>query len=76
MVRILRVPSEKIREKVVKTLQERLTTIKRELSDPPSHDFVKELLGRNYEKTLDVELLKGKLSQEEANTAESLERMY
>ena len=76
MVRILRVPSEKFRDKVAKTLQERLTTIKRELSDPPSHDFIKELLGRNYENTLGVELLEGRLSQEETNTTESLERMY
>jgi lipoate-protein ligase A len=76
MVRILKVPSEKFRDKVAKTLQERLNTIKRVLSDPPSHDFVKELLRRNYENTLGVELLEGGLSQEEANTTESLERMY
>jgi len=76
MVKILKVPSEKFRDKVAKTLKDRLTTIERELREPPSRETVKELLRRNYETTLGIELVKGGLSQTEIELMESLEEKY
>ncbi|MEM3048984.1 MAG: lipoate--protein ligase [Candidatus Bathyarchaeia archaeon] len=76
MVRILRVPNEKFRDKVSKTLRERLTTIRKELDEPPNRDDVKELLKRNYEYTLGVELVEGNLTVEEENLMESISEKY
>jgi len=76
MARILRVPSEKFRDKVAKTLRERLTTIKKELAEPPSRDLVKRLLRGNYEATLGVKLVEGTLTSKERKLVESLESKY
>jgi len=76
MTRILKVPSEKFRDKVAKTLRERLTTIKKELTEPPSRERVRQLLRRNYELTLDTELEDGELSSEELEIMGSLGKEY
>ncbi len=76
MTRILKVPSEKFRDKVAKTLRERLTTIKKELAEPPAREPVKQLLRRNYELTLGSELSDGELSSEELELMRSLETEY
>jgi lipoate-protein ligase A len=76
MARILKVPSEKFRDKAAKTLRERLTTMKKELAEPPSEELVRQLLRRNYELTLNVELRDGRLSSEELNRIRDLERQY
>jgi lipoate-protein ligase A len=76
MTRILKVPSEKFRDKVAKTLRERLTTIKNELPNPPSREHVRELLRRNYEASLHSTLIEGELSQAESEIVESLEKKY
>jgi len=60
MVRILKVPSEKFRDKISKTLRERLGTIKQFLQDPPSKAEVKEILIEEFEKTLDIKLRREK----------------
>jgi lipoate-protein ligase A len=76
MTKILKVPSEKFRDKVFKTLSERLTTVRKELGESPSTDSVKRLLKQNYESTLGIELVKGKLSETEANLMKSTEEKY
>jgi len=76
MTKILRVPSEKFRDKVIKTLRERLTTVQRELGTSPNVEFVKRLLRENYESTLGIELVKGQLSQTEVDLMKSLEEKY
>jgi lipoate-protein ligase A len=76
MTRILKVPSEKFRDKVVKTLRERLTTIRKELGDSPNIDFVKRLLRENYETTLGIELVKSELSQPESELLKSIGEKY
>lgn len=52
MARVLRVPDEKYRDKVFKSMRENLTTIKREIGKIPSWDEMVEPLLRNYEKVL------------------------
>jgi lipoate-protein ligase A len=49
MVRVLRVPDEKFRGKVHATLQENLTTLRRELATPPTWEAMTAVLIRNFE---------------------------
>jgi len=52
MTRVLRVPDEKFRDKVFKSMTENLTTIKREIGSIPSWDEMVQPLIYNYEKVL------------------------
>ncbi len=52
MVRVLKVPDEKFRDKVYKTLQENLTTIKRELGDIPPREKLWDLLAEKFSEIL------------------------
>jgi lipoate-protein ligase A len=52
MSRVLRVPDEKFRDKVFKSMRENLTTIKRELEEAPSRELLTASLVRNFEKIL------------------------
>ncbi|MDH4209238.1 MAG: lipoate--protein ligase [Anaerolineae bacterium] len=52
MSRILKVPDEKFRDKVYKSMRENLSTIKRELGSIPPRDSLTSSLARNFEKVL------------------------
>ncbi len=52
MVRVLRVPDEKFRDKVYTSLRENLTTLCRELAVPPAWDEMTAVLIRNFEAVL------------------------
>jgi len=52
MVRILRVPDEKYRDKVFKSMRENLTTIRRELGVVPAWPEMTTILKREFEKVL------------------------
>lgn len=52
MAKILKVPDEKFRDKVYKTMEENLTTMKRELGAAPPREEVVRTLIRQYEKLL------------------------
>jgi lipoate-protein ligase A len=49
MVKVLRVPDEKFRDKVFKSMQENLTTIKREIGESPSWEVLTTTLTRHLE---------------------------
>jgi lipoate-protein ligase A len=72
MTKILRVPDEKFRDKLIKSLRERVTTVKRELGQVPAHQRVKELLVKNFEETLGVRFHKQSLTREEQRLLEKL----
>nr|MDO8099374.1 lipoate protein ligase C-terminal domain-containing protein [Candidatus Njordarchaeota archaeon] len=65
MTRILKVPDEKFRDKLIKSLRERVTSIKRELGSVPSHQKTKELLVKHFEETLGVSFVRKPLTREE-----------
>ena len=48
MARVLRVPDEKFRDKVYRTLQDNLSTIRREIADVPSRDELWDLLQNKF----------------------------
>jgi lipoate-protein ligase A len=52
MSRVLKVPDEKFRDKVYKSLQENLSTIKRELGSVPPRESLTASLARHFEKLL------------------------
>jgi lipoate-protein ligase A len=52
MSRVLRVPDEKFRDKVYKSLQENLSTIKRELGEVPPRESLVSSLARHFENLL------------------------
>ena len=52
MVRILRVPDAKFRDKVFKSLHENLTTLRREIGRIPAWDEMTTLLARNFASVL------------------------
>ncbi len=52
MVRVLRMPDEKYRDKVYKSLRENLSTIKRELGAVPSLEEISDALAANYQAVL------------------------
>jgi len=52
MVRVLRVPDEKFRDKVFKSLSENLTTLRRELGQVPAWETMTTALARNFEQAL------------------------
>lgn len=68
MSKILRVPDEKFRDKVYKTMEENLTTMKRELGMIPSREEVVSILKGKFEKMV------GKLIPASLNS-EVLEKM-
>lgn len=76
MVKVLRVPDEKFRDKVYKSLRERMTTILLETGSMPDREEVKEDLVRNYEKTLDINFVKGNLTKWERSRMAQLRPKY
>ncbi len=68
MSRILKVPDEKFRDKVFKTMEENLTTMKKELGRIPSREEVVAILKEKFEKRI------GKLEPASLNS-EILEKM-
>lgn len=52
MARILRVPDEKFRDKIHKTMEENLTTVLKETGTKPPREKVEKLLIKNFEKVL------------------------
>ncbi|MEM2146915.1 MAG: lipoate--protein ligase [Candidatus Jordarchaeaceae archaeon] len=76
MVKILKVPSEKFRDKVAKSLEERMTTIKKELGQQIPPEKIKSLLIKNYQETLDIKLKKDKLTDWEKKTMNNLKEKY
>jgi lipoate-protein ligase A len=52
MSRVLKVPDEKFRDKVYKSLQENLSTIRRELGDVPPRESLLASLAGNFQKVL------------------------
>ncbi|KPJ50457.1 hypothetical protein AMJ40_02850 [candidate division TA06 bacterium DG_26] len=53
MARVLKVPDEKFRDKVFKSMEDNLTTMRRELGQVPPRQEIKKVLTREFGKILD-----------------------
>jgi lipoate-protein ligase A len=76
MVKILKVPTEKFRDKVATTLRERITTISLEIGKPQSKTYLMGLLKKNFEAVLDIELYENRLIKQEQNILNDLRKKY
>lgn len=62
MTRVLKVPDEKFRDKLQKSLSEWMTSLRQELGDPPSRDEVKQNLVKEFETQIGATLEERELS--------------
>jgi lipoate-protein ligase A len=76
MVRILKVPSEKFRDKAYKTLREYLTTASAELGREVTLDEAKTALKNGFERLLGEELRPGPLTPKEQSLLSELRISY
>lgn len=76
MARVLKLPDEKMRDKVHKTMEEYVTSMKRELGTPPPIDLVKKELVDAFANTYKLEFEYGMLSPRETEKLEELDRKF
>ncbi|MHA1300396.1 MAG: lipoate--protein ligase [Candidatus Helarchaeota archaeon] len=76
MVKILKVPSEKFRDKIAKSLKERITTIKKEVSKVPPREELKNLLKKNFEEILNIKLIPEEMTSTEKQYMKELREKY
>jgi lipoate-protein ligase A len=74
MFKLLKVSDEKIKDKMINSVKERVTSIKKELNKNVSFNEVAEALKKGFEESLNIKLLPGKLTEEEKSLAEKLKR--
>ena len=76
MVKVLKVPDEKFRDKIAQSLRERMSSILLETGEIPDRTQVKEDLLRLYEETLNIELIPGKFNKWEIDKVNELKPKY
>jgi len=76
MSRVLRVPSEKFRDKVYDSMQIYLSNLHRELDHIPDRDKVKKILIMEFEKLLGVSLKKGSLTSDEQQVLAGIDKRF
>jgi lipoate-protein ligase A len=74
MFTVLRVPSEKIRDKMIKSVEERVTSIKRCLERDVGFEELVNALIRGFKESFDIELLPGEITDFEKQTANKLKK--
>ncbi len=76
MVKVLKVPDEKFRDKIAKGLRERLSTIERETGKTFNREAVKKDLIHQFEKILDIKLVPGEMTEWERTRMNELKPKY
>ncbi len=74
MLRVLKTPFEKITDKAVATVENRVTTIRREIGSPIALDAVRDAVAAGYRKAFGISLVPGNLTQEEREAIDALEK--
>jgi lipoate-protein ligase A len=62
MIRSLRIPVMKLKDKEIASVKQRVTSINQELNYIPSLEIIKNVLRQGFEKALNIELENGKLT--------------
>jgi len=65
MARVLRVPDEKFRDKMAKSMEQWVTTLKRELGESPPPERIKEVYAEAFQERMAVRLVSGEPTEEE-----------
>ena len=69
MFTVLKVPSEKIRDKMIKSVKERVTSVKNYLKREVRFEELKNALIRGFEETFNIKLVPGEVTDFEEQTA-------
>jgi len=72
MFRVLKVPSEKIRDKLIRSVEERVTSVNAVLGREVSFKELKEALIKGFEESFGIELTLGSITDFEENLAQRL----
>jgi lipoate-protein ligase A len=77
MFSILKVPNEKIKDKLISDVRERVTSLRHEKKSPLKFDAVASVMKKGFEETFDVDLKQGTLlPEEETLTKEFIETCF
>jgi lipoate-protein ligase A len=74
MFSVLKVPSEKIRDKMIKSAEERVTSINKFLKRDVSFEELKEALIKGFEESFRIKLVQGETTDFEEETAAKLKK--
>jgi lipoate---protein ligase len=74
MLQVLKTPFEKITDKAIATVAERVTTIRRECGTPVALDAVRASIADGYRRAFDVSLVPGAFSSDELEAINALEQ--
>jgi lipoate-protein ligase A len=74
MFTILKVPSEKIKDKLISDVKERVTSLKDVLQKEVDFDDVCSKIANGFQSSLNLELVKGELSETEISLANEIKR--
>lgn len=72
MFSILRIPDEKIKDKLIKNVKERVTSLKILCGAEVSFEDARNAMIKGFSSALDIELVKGRLTESELDLAEKL----
>lgn len=73
MFSLLKVPDEKIRDKLISDVKERVTSVKHVLEKDISFQTVAEAMKKGFEEEFDVKLVEGELTEEEIELTKKFE---
>jgi lipoate-protein ligase A len=76
MARVLKVPSEKFRDKVIQSLTDYMTTMRRELGEPPARETVIAAYLEACRAVLGRDVVLGELRRDELDLAEDLDARF
>jgi lipoate-protein ligase A len=74
MFLLLRVPNEKIKDKLIADVKQRVTSIRHVLGEDVSFEDVANAMREGFEKEFNVELVDGELTKEEIDIAKKFEK--
>ena len=76
MFSLLRVPSEKIRDKLIKSVKERVTSINSYLGREVEFEELKKAIKEGFEEALNIKLVEGEVTEYEEKLAIKLREKY
>ena len=76
MARVLKVPSEKMRDKIYQSLEQYMTTMEEQLGSVPDREEVKSLYVRKCEEALGVKVVPGEWTEAEEAMARELDERF
>jgi lipoate-protein ligase A len=74
MFSLLKVPNEKIKDKLISDVKQRVTSVRQILEREMPFEEISQAMKAGFEEEFDVELVEGELTEEEINLAQKFEK--